>query len=68
MSPSNSEPLSAYVRRTRGTCEGAGPDWLADEIQVLEDALGHLLAGRQTALGIKAVPPDRVKLPNVDEL
>jgi hypothetical protein len=55
---SRSEPLSAYVRRTRGDCDGAGPDWLADEIQVLEDALGWCHA-RQ---GIALPPPTREEL------
>lgn len=32
----SAEPLSAYVRRTRGDCDGCGPDWLADRIAELE--------------------------------
>jgi hypothetical protein len=34
------EPLSAYVRRCRGR-NPEGPDWLAGEIRVLEDAVAH---------------------------
>ena len=37
------EPLSAYVRRCRAQ-PPEGPDWLANEIQVLEDALAHCIA------------------------
>lgn len=36
-----SEPLSAYVRRTRGDIEGCGPDWLADRIAELETSMSR---------------------------